>query len=627
MRISFSVGNRVVYDGIEYEIAASPRDSTSVLIKHLKTGACKPVKFHELSNVGGQAAADEWRPMEALSLKQLKVAEHRYSIIKPLFNIQGDREAVQKVADEQKVHISTIYRWMSLYNKFQTLAVLADGEGKGGKGKHRINDKTASVIRNTIDAMLLEGSTFKATYMEIEQQCKKRKYALPSENTVRNFFKSISEREKISRLRGPKAAQQLFNPVGFNEESIAPLYWCEMDHTEADIMCIDEETRKVIGKPWITVVIDVYSRAVLGFFCSFYEPGSYGTGRAVVHAMMPKESYLSSLGLAIDRWPMWGKMNNLRCDNAGEFKGNSIKLASQSYGIDFEFRVPGEPRMGAFIERWLGTFGERCKDVLGYTKISKELRSYFKPEKMATLTLADFEKWMTLMIIQYNNEVHSSLGVTPQEKFNYGLYNTTNPIGTPDRFTNEKRLRLDFLPHEKRTIQRTGVKIDNIFYYAPVLQKYINAKDPDNPKQKRKFIFKYDFRCIDPIYFLDPETDRYYEIPYSKKSGPKMSIVDLRKCIGHIQKNGKKVTQDLIFETFALQKKLIEDSKKTTKAVLRAATLRKAHEKENGKDQAVPKEPIIEATRVINPSPFISHSTNNQTEIKPFKVYDKRSFK
>lgn len=627
MNISFNAGDRVVYEGIEYEIAASPQDSTRVLIKHLKTGVCQPVKYHELSNVGGEAAAEGVRPMEALSPKQLKVAEHRYSTIKCVLAKPGDREAVQKVADEQGVHIATIYRWMSLYNKFQTLAVLADKVGKGGKGKHRMSDKTASVINNVIDAMLLEGSTFEATYKEIETQCRKKKYKIPSKNTVRNFFKSISDRKKISRLRGPKAAQQMFDAVGFNEESIAPLYWCEIDHTQADIMCIDEETRKVIGRPWITVVIDVYSRAVLGFYCSFYEPGSYGSGRAIVHAMMPKEAYLASLGLQLDRWQMWGKMNNLRCDNAGEFKGNSLKLGSQAHGIDFEFRVPGEPRMGAYIERWLGTFGQRCKDVVGYTKISKELRSYFKPEKMAALTLADFEKWMTLMIIQYNNEVHSSLGVTPQQKFHYGLYNKTNPIGTPDRWTNEKRLRLDFLPHEKRTIQRTGVKIDNIFYYSPVLQKYINAKDPEDPKKKRKFIFKYDFRCINPMYFLDPETDRYYEIPYSKLSGPKMSVVDLRKCIGHIQKNGKKVTQALIFETFELQKKLIEDAKKTTKAVLRAATLSKAHEKENGKKQPIAEVPAPESKSKINPSPFISYSTNNQTEIKPFKVYDKRSFK
>lgn len=618
-----------MFEGTEYAIAAQPQNSIEVLIKHLKTGVCQMVKFHELTNVGGEEAAESCRPMESLSPDQLKLAQYRYEIIKPLLGTQGDKEAIQKAADAANVHVSTIYRWMSLYTRFQTLAVLANAEGKGGKGKHRINDKTASVIRNIIQSMLLEGSTFKAAYHEIEKTCKARKYKVPSKNTVRNFMRQISDREKISKLRGPKAAKEMFDPVGFNQESIAPLYWCEMDHTPADIMLIDEETRKVIGKPWVTVVIDVYSRCILGFYVSFYEPGSYGSGRAIVHAMMRKEAYLSSLGLSLDLWPIWGKPVNLRCDNAGEFKGHSLKLGAQAYGIDFEFRVPGSPSTGAFIERFLGTFGQRCKDVVGYTKICKELRAHFKPEKMAALTLADFEKWMTLMIIQYHNEIHSSIGMTPLEKFNYGLYNETNAIGTPDVYTNEKRLKIDFYPHVKRTIQRTGVKIDNIFYYSPALQKYINAKDPKNPKLKRQFIFKYDYRCITPINFLDPETNRYHEIPYAKQAGPKMSIPDLRKCIGHIKSNGKKITQNLIFETFELQKQLVKDAKKKTKAMLRAKTLQESYDKEHGNEKPVPVETAVPETKRINNNPFISFSKtdDSQTVIKPFKVYDKRSFK
>lgn len=627
MKISFKVGERVMYDGTEYAIAAQPQNSTDVLIKRLDNGVCQSVKFQELYNVGGEAAAEAYRPMESLSLNQLKVAQHRYKVIHPLLAIQGDKEAVQKAADAENVHVSTIYRWLSLYTRFQTLAVLANAEGKGGKGRHRINDKTASVINNAIQSLLLEGSTFEKTYDEIEKVCKARKYKIPSKNTVRNFVKLISEREKISRLRGPRAAKEMFDHVGFNDESIAPLYWVEIDHTPADIMLIDEETRKVIGKPWVTVLIDVYSRSVLGFYCSFYEPGSYGSGRAIVHAMMRKESYLSSLGLPTDLWPIWGKPNNLRCDNAGEFKGHSLKLGSQAYGIDFEFRVPGSPTGGAFIERFLGTFSERCKDVVGYTKMSKQMRAHFKPEKMAALTLADFEKWMTLMIIQYHNEVHSSIGITPLQKFEYGLYNDTNAIGTPDMYTNERRLKIDFYPHEKRTIQRTGVKIDNIFYYSPVLQKYVNAKDPENPKQKRKFIFKYDYRCITPIYFLDPETNRYHEIPYAKASGPKMSIPDLRKCIGHIKSTGKKITQALIFQTFDLQKQLIADAKKKTKATLRAATLKASYEKEHGKEAPVPAQTEPAQTKRIVNNPFVSVTKNVETEIKTFKVYDKRSFK
>lgn len=627
MRISFNIGQRVVHDGAEYEIAAAPTGLATVLIKDIKTGTVKPVGYHEVSNIGGVAVSEQVRPIESLSAAQLKVAEHRYNAIKPILHIQGDKQAVQNVANDLKVHVSTIYRWLQAYNQFQTLAALINSEGKGGKGKHRISDKSASIIQNQIENR--KTSTFKEIYREIERICKQRKYAVPSKNTVRNFFKSISDRGRVTRSRGPRAASQIFDQVGFNAPSIAPLHWCEIDHTPADIMLIDEATGEVIGKPWVTVVIDVYSRAILGFYCSFYAPGSFGTGLAIVHAMMPKEAFLSSLDLKLDLWPLWGKMANLRCDNAGEFKGNSLKWASKQYGIDFEFRVPGEPQYGAYIERWMGTFSERCKDVLGYTKMSKEMRSYFKPEKMASLTLADFRKWMTLMIIQYNNEVHSSLGVTPMQQFEFGIFNNTNGIGIPDRFTDEKRMSLDFYPPHKRTVQRQGVKIDNIIYNSDALKNFVNSREKNNGDKlglKRKFIFKYDFRCITPIYFLNPDTNQYHEIPYAKLSGPKMSVVDLRNCIGHIKKNGKKVTEKLIFETFELQRKLTEEAKKKKKATLRAATLRTSYEQDKAKENVTtvtPQKP--EPPKAVQTPFLINQSTEQQTEIKPLKVYDKRS--
>ena len=131
------------------------------------------------------------------------------------------------------------------------------------------------------------------------------------------------------------------------------------------------------------------------------------------------------------------------------------------------------------------------------------------------------------------------------------------------------------------------------------------------------------------MYFPDPETNRYHEIPYAKQAGPKMSIPDLRKCIGHIKSNGKKITQNLIFETFELQKQLVKDAKKKTKAVLRANTLQESYEKEHGKQTPAPVETAPAETKRINNNPFISFSKteNTQTVIKPFKVYDKRSSK
>jgi putative transposase len=39
----------------------------------------------------------------------------------------------------------------------------------------------------------------------------------------------------------------------------------QIDHTPVDVMVVDAERRLSIGRPWLTVAIDVASRMVAGF--------------------------------------------------------------------------------------------------------------------------------------------------------------------------------------------------------------------------------------------------------------------------------------------------------------------------------------------------------------------------
>ncbi|WP_437412692.1 hypothetical protein [Sinorhizobium meliloti] len=43
-----------------------------------------------------------------------------------------------------------------------------------------------------------------------------------------------------------------------------PLQVVQVDHTKADIFVVDEETRQPIGRPWLTLAMDVCSRMVTG---------------------------------------------------------------------------------------------------------------------------------------------------------------------------------------------------------------------------------------------------------------------------------------------------------------------------------------------------------------------------
>lgn len=66
------------------------------------------------------------------------------------------------------------------------------------------------------------------------------------------------------------------------------------------------------------------------------------------------------------------------------------------------------------------------------------------------------------------------------------------------------KLRIDFMPVLRRTIQTYGVVSDFIYYHDPVLDKWIGAPEPGNKRKAREFIFRYDPRDISHLIFWDP---------------------------------------------------------------------------------------------------------------------------
>jgi len=39
-----------------------------------------------------------------------------------------------------------------------------------------------------------------------------------------------------------------------------PLEVVQMDHTQVDVIVVDEQSRRPIGRPWITLAIDMFTR-------------------------------------------------------------------------------------------------------------------------------------------------------------------------------------------------------------------------------------------------------------------------------------------------------------------------------------------------------------------------------
>ena len=79
----------------------------------------------------------------------------------------------------------------------------------------------------------------------------------------------------------------------------------QMDHTRADVILVDSLHREELARPWLTLLIDIWTRTILGFYVSFGDPSIFRCGRAVANALLPKGPLLRKLGVDVD-YPMYG---------------------------------------------------------------------------------------------------------------------------------------------------------------------------------------------------------------------------------------------------------------------------------------------------------------------------------
>ena len=84
-----------------------------------------------------------------------------------------------------------------------------------------------------------------------------------------------------------------------------PLEIVQIDHTRVDVVVVDEETREPIGRPWITLAIDVFTRMVTGFHLTMAAPSRLSTGLALLHAVHDKTAWLRDREIEAP-WPVAG---------------------------------------------------------------------------------------------------------------------------------------------------------------------------------------------------------------------------------------------------------------------------------------------------------------------------------
>lgn len=573
--LSLDYGATVFYRGKRHLIRQESQDFATVLLFEPDSGKLIEAPITDLSPTEPIRSAPQ-KDLNAHDREALAEAERKYEIIKPLLsNPRHTKLEVKECAKKAGVHFVTIYKWLRLFETTGKLSVFVRQDRKD-KGKVLLPSTTEQIVTDTISAIYLnkQKKSIAKVIQEVEKLCAKNGLQPPHANTIRNRIKKLDAFKKTKSRDGSKAARDAYAPLkGHFPGADFPLSVVQIDHTPLDIVLVDDLYRLPIGRPWLTLLIDVFSRMVLGFYISFDPPGNLSLGLCLTHAFLPKEKWLAKQGIEA-AWPCWGIPRTIHADNAKEFRGNMLRNACKEYGIDLEWRPVATPHYGAHIERLLGTLNTEIHAAPGTTFSNPRQKGEYDANGQSAMSLSEFEKWFTVLCVEvYHQRPHSQLGMPPIAKWQEGILGTKKKpgVGIPPRITDELRLKLDLMPFEIRTVQHYGIVWDHIEYQHDVLRRWINAPDPDAPKLKRKFLCRRDPRDISTIWFYDPEVQEYYPIPYRNTSHPAISIWELREAESRIEKEhpGRPVDEMLVFDAYDKMREIEEQAKVLTKKVRR----------------------------------------------------------
>lgn len=444
---------------------------------------------------------------------------------------------------------------------------LVPGASSGGRGGRRLPEAVEAVIQEVLGRAYLsrQRRSIASVHREIALVCRSRGLAVPSRGAA---ARRIADLDPVVTRRvraGPEAARALESAGGHVPPVRTVLEQVQIDHTVVDVIVVDARHRLPIGRPYVTVGIDVFSRCIVGMVLTLEAPSALSVGLCLAHMVTDKRPWLERLGVEAS-WPMAGKPGQLYVDNASEFHSEALRRGCEQHGIELAYRPAGQPHYGGVVERVIGTLMGMVHELPGTTFSDPGERGGYDSQARAVLTLGELERWMALAVAGYHGRVHTTTGQTPAAAWTAGTAG-----GSPGTVGDERAFLIDFLPVIRRSLTRTGFVVDHVRYFSDALKPWIGRRD-----QLGKFVLRRDPRDISQIWVLEPEGGAYLPVPYRTLSHPPISVWEHRGALARLREQGRaQVDEQALFRVVEQMRTITDTAATTTRRARRDAQRRR----------------------------------------------------
>lgn len=421
--------------------------------------------------------------------------------------------AVARAAAELRLTSRQVYNLLARYRADRTVTALLPRIAE--TRRKRLPTEVEEIVGTTLREqwLTLEAPPLAPVVAEIRARCEEAGFAQPSYVTVARRIPALFTPEEIARKRSanPKHLLRLKPRPGYIHAS-HPLDVCQIDHTPTDINFVEviDGAGVFVGRPYLTIVTDVATRAILGFCLTLEKPSVLSVALCLAQAMCPKDGWLAARDLD-HPWPMFGRPRLLITDSAKEFKGHAFQRGCDDYGIRIRHRDRGRVHQGGVVERLLGKLNSILVTYPGSSGRSVVDRDMYPSEQRARLSFADLERCVALAVIDHNLQENSKTLKVPITEWH------RNQAALPRFDDDPQRVVLSFLPGTERQLSPQGISMFALHYYSSWLGALIPRRD-----RLGKLEVRYDPRDISHVYVCDPETRQFR--PVERRDGQLTSL-------------------------------------------------------------------------------------------------------
>ncbi|MCM3390301.1 Mu transposase C-terminal domain-containing protein [Ureibacillus chungkukjangi] len=525
-----------------------------------------------LSFVDGEPYSFIYQIEDQISEKNKQLRDERWECIEQLVlqepDIYESAERGQKIKAAMVNKGKTkrlLYKYLVQYwqrGKVKN-ALLPDYKNSGGKGKEKVFKDKKNGRKRRFEPIIGDGIIISDEIKRIFEVSIKRYYHTAKQNPLsttynqmlKTFFVAdcryengvekpiLQEQDKLPTLRQFK----FWYDKTYNTEekqrkrkgnrkyelehravlgtSVGDLYGpgtkYQIDATVADVYIVSSFNRNwIIGRPIIYVVIDVFSRMVVGLYVGLEGPSWFGAMMALANTASDKVSYCKKYGIEIQKeeWDCHYLPQTLLADR-GELEGYNVERLISAFNMKVENTPPYRADWKGIVEQHFRILNARgIKPFLpGVVDTEVKVRGERDYRLDATLTLEEFTSVIIRCVLYHNNHhylknynedemmIEDEVPLIPKELWNWGIKNRSGKL----RSYSEDIVKLHLLPTANARVTYKGIEFKKMRFSSETALKE-NWFGEAREKSWRIPIC-YDPRDMSHIY-LPSEDGRSYEV-------------------------------------------------------------------------------------------------------------------